>query len=92
MKSFIYPLFVVICDRKSSETHKVAITDGPNGVVLEQFQMIVTRWNGLKYFINTKCVIRLFFSKLQKNVDSLFGSFIWTRTEMDASGRNDRAL
>ena len=46
MKAFIYPLFVVICDKKSAETHRVAITDGSIGDVPEQFQVVVTRWNG----------------------------------------------
>ncbi|PIC26978.1 hypothetical protein B9Z55_019379 [Caenorhabditis nigoni] len=52
MKSFIYPLFVVMCDRKSSESQRIAITDSPSGNVLEQFQTNITRWNGLVSFWN----------------------------------------
>ncbi|CAO4379639.1 unnamed protein product [Caenorhabditis nigoni] len=60
MKSFIYPLFVVMCDRKSSETQRIAITDSPSGDVLKQFQTNVTRWNeNYKRFL-THCSAPMF--------------------------------
>ncbi|KAF1749936.1 hypothetical protein GCK72_016481 [Caenorhabditis remanei] len=60
MKAFIYPLFVVICDKKSAETHRVAITDGSIGDVPEQFQVVVTRWNeNYKRFL-THCSAPIF--------------------------------
>ncbi|EGT55304.1 hypothetical protein CAEBREN_21731 [Caenorhabditis brenneri] len=60
MKSFIYPLFVVFCDRKSSETYRIAITDGSSGEVLEQFQMLVTRWNEKQKRPLTHCSAPIF--------------------------------
>lgn len=48
IKSFIFPLFVVFCESKSSETYRIAITDSSNSKVLEQFQKVVTRRNGTR--------------------------------------------
>ncbi|CAI2354987.1 unnamed protein product [Caenorhabditis sp. 36 PRJEB53466] len=60
MKSFVFPLFVVFCDRKTPETYRIAITDSPTTLVYEQFQTNVIRWTESYTRFLTHCAAPIF--------------------------------